>query len=54
MDHDHRTIQLENLKKKILEWKTKEASRIDQEADELIKKLIIIRDLIISELNSNK
>ncbi len=43
--------QFEQMKKKLIEWKIKEHQRIDQDADELTKSLIIIRNKIITEIN---
>ena len=46
--------KLENMKKIILEWKIKEKLKIDQETDDFIKSIILIRDKLINNLKSKK
>ena len=51
-NNDHE--KLENMKKIILEWKIKEKLKIDQETDDFIKSIILIRDKLINNLKSKK
>jgi hypothetical protein len=51
-NNDHE--KLENMKKIILEWKIKEKLKIDQETDDFIKSIILIRDRLINNLKSKK